>query len=291
MVRTFAASMIAGAALFAGSAWAAETPSSLGQGPGSMNGPAAPQAPQRPQRVASPYWDDGAASDLPAADIRTVPGAAAAAVQARWEFNESLVDLSNAVRLMQLQQESKPEFVDAITNEKNAYEAMLSARKSALASLRDNAAYMAGEDLRRKVSQQIEDEAFQDKPDPARIEALAKLKLEYSRDNRKLEAAVLEGDQAYVSARQQYMDAGAKVRGIRQQQSMAVLTDSNLIMLRRSVSENRVNKLASAAYLRSAIRARNIALDYATFYRSYDRQPYYTADYWYGNYGRYGYRY
>jgi hypothetical protein len=271
----------------AGQAQTAPTePRPLGQGP------TAPDGPQRPTRVTSPYWNqDASSSDLPAADIRNVPGARAAAVHAKWTYHQSMVDLSNAVRLMQLQMDSRPDFVAALTEEKSAYEAMQTARKNALAPLRDNAAYSAGEELGVAVSKQIEDERFEDKPDQARIDALAKLKLEYVKDNRKLEVAVLEGDQDYVSARQRYLDAGAKVRELRRQQSMSVLTDDTLIAMRRNVAESRVNSLVAAAYLRESIRARNIALDYAAFYETYNRQPYYTAGYWYANYGAYGYRY
>lgn len=287
MARTFATGLVAAAMIVVSAAVGAEPPPSLGQGP---IPPQSPEEPARAQRVVSPYWENGQGSDLPAADIRVVPGAAAAAVQARWQYNESLVELSNAVRLMQLQMESRPEFVDALDAERKAYDAMEEARRNALAPLRENAAYIANEDLRQRITQQIEDEAFKDKPDQARIEALAKLKLDYSIENRKLEAAVLEADEVYQSARRQYLDAGARVRQMRHQQAMAVMTDSTLIQLRRNVSENRINKLASAAYLRSAIRARNIAIDYATYYRSFDRQPhyyytpYYPVDYWHGRY-------
>ncbi len=296
MVRTHVTAWVGVVALFTASAMAqsAEAPPALGRGPGMTQpqGPQGPQVPQRPQRAISPYWNqDEVSSDLPAADIRTVPGAKAAAVQAKWQYHQSMVDLSNAVRLMQLQMESAPEFVDAMTAENNAYDALQRARKDALASLQDNAAYAASESLRRSVSVQIEDETFRDKPGQARIDALARLKLEYVRDNRKLEIAVLDGDQVYVTARQKYLDTGARVRELRRQQSMTVLTDNNLTGLRRSVAENRVNRLASAAYLEAAIRARNIAVDYATFYQSYDRRPYYTAGYYYSNYGAYGYRY
>jgi len=258
------------------------TPSSLGEGPGEAR---RPEEPQRPQAV-SPYWQQG--NDSPSAEIRQIPSAAAAAVEARWVFNQTLVDLSNATRLLQTQIEQTPEFAKALREEKSAYDSLAEARRSSLASLLNNPAYAGSEQLRQNLSQQIV-EAFEvDQPDTVRIEAMAKLKMEYGRENRAIEQSVLERDQAYLSARTQYLTAATAVRDLRQKQSMAVATDENLIAIRRQIAEARIAKLASAAFLNSAVRARDYALNYAEFYVQYDRRRYY-APYGYAPiYGRGG---
>ena len=98
-------------------------------------------SPARQVQVSSPYWNQGPsqASDLPAAEIRAVPAAHAAAVQARWTYIQTGTDLSNAVRVMQMQMELRPEYVKAVADEKAAYDALEAARRNALAPLADNA--------------------------------------------------------------------------------------------------------------------------------------------------------
>lgn len=245
-------------------------------------------APNR--QISSPYWNQGqpAASDLPAAEIRAVPAAHAAAVQTRWTYIQTQTDLSNAVRVVQMQQALHPEFVKAVADEKTAYDTLEAARKAALAPLADNAAYNGSEQLRGNLSRQIADEQFQVKPDPTRLMALARLKIEYGRDNRKLEAAVLERDQAYQAAKQRYVDAGQRVLALKREQALAIATDDNLQTLRKQVADARITALATDAYYHSAIIARNGAVDYALLYRGVDIYHGYGVGYPVYGYG-YGY--
>jgi len=248
-------------------------------------------SPARQVQVSSPYWNQGPsqASDLPAAEIRAVPAAHAAAVQARWTYIQTGTDLSNAVRVMQMQMELRPEYVKAVADEKAAYDALEAARRNALAPLADNAAYNGSEQLRSNLTQQIADEQFQIKPDNDRLLALARLKVEYGKDNRKLESAVLERDPAYQAAKQRYVDAGQRVLALKHQQALAIATDDNLVAIRKQYAEARIASLTTGAYYQSALEARNGAVNYALLYRGVD--IYHGNGYYpYGGYG-YGYGY
>ena len=286
-VKTFVAGLtLAGAAIAV-----ADNPA------GPMTRPTDPQnGAAAVNQVRSPFWNGGqqaqqSTSDLPATEIRAVPVAHAQAVQARWTFNQALVDLSNATRILQMQLDMRPEYVKAINDEKTAYDAMEAARKNALSPLADNAAYNGAEQLHTNLVELIADEKDQDTPDPERLAAMAKLKLDYVKDNRKLEASALERDQAYQDARQRYIAAGQHTLDLRHDQMLAIATDDNLQSIRKQVADARVTKLATDAFYESAIRARNIAVDYALLYRGVDIYHGTGNAYGYGGYGYGGYGY
>jgi len=228
------------------------------------------QRDERP-RVVSPYWDRAAEGDSPAADIRAIPPAKAAAVQARWVHNQLLTDLNIATRMLSMDLESKPEYRKTVAEENAAYDAMQSARGNALSGLRNNDAYVAGEQLRGQLSTQIRDLHEETKPDEYRIAAIARLKLAYVADNRKLEADALSRDSAYQDSRRNYLAAAQRVGELRQANALTVAMDTDLTQLRRSVAQSRIDKLVTSAYLSSSVRARNLAINYAAYDRSIDR--------------------
>jgi hypothetical protein len=257
-----------------------QTPQTAGKNP--VEAPAAPVGEMSRDRTGdtgrsrsvSPYW--GETGDLPAEDIRAVPSASAAAVEARWIFNQSMVDLANATRLLTIQIEQEPGFAQALREEKQAYETLAQVRRTALASLLENPSYTGAEQLRMNLSRQIAEEFEQDKPDFVRIDAMARLKLDYGRENRQLEQSVLERDAEHTQARNRYIEAANVVRDLRSRQAMTIATDEGLSDLRRQIAGARITKLAATAYLRGMVQARNLAIDYAQFYRAYDRRPYYS---------------
>ncbi len=243
----------------------ADVPASLGEGPAT----AATRGGER-VRASSPYWNGGSASnaaDFPAADIRAVAPARATSVAARWTYNQLLVDLSNATRNVLNDLENRQEFRRALADERAAYDAMTESRRKALAPLAGNDSYIAAETLRRNLTEQIKDAHERPKPDAQQIEAMSRLKLSYVADNRKLEQDALERDSEYQSARSRYLNAARVVIEQRQAAAMMISKDDTLRDLRRQVAESRIARLASAAYLDSTVHARDIALNYAAFYR------------------------
>ncbi|MDB5325115.1 MAG: hypothetical protein JWM57_684 [Phycisphaerales bacterium] len=245
-----------------------------------------------PGPASSPYWNAGVTptgqlGDTPAADIRAVPAARAVAVRTRWQFNQGLFDLNNATRLVRMTMDRQPDYVKAQADEKAAYDAMETARTAALADLNNNPAYVASEGLRANVSKMIADEQFAPKPDPIALEAMAKLKLQYVKDNRKLELAALERDSNFQDARKRYVEASRRVADYRDAQAIAIASDDTLQSLRKSVADARIEKLAAQAYFASSIVAQYNAVEYALRYRSVDIYHGYGNG-GYAGYGGYG---
>ena len=266
----------------------------LGQGPATPAAPTQPSANQTANNgggmasgVSSPYWNQS--SDLPAADIRAVPPAVAQAVQAKWTFNQTQDDLSYALRVNQMQFDLRPDVVAAVREERAAYDNLQKERARALSSLNDNAAYTGANQLQANLTQQIADERDADHPNPDRLSGMATVRLNYVQDNRKLEASVLARDDGYQKARQRYIEAATRVREMRQAEALAVMTDPNLTSLRRQVADARIAKLTTAAYRDATLGARNVALDYAGYYRrtGYLNNGFLTG--YYGGYPYYGY--
>lgn len=240
----------------------------------------------------TPYWNPssgtGPLGDMPAADIRNVPVAYANAVRTRWTFNQSLFDLNNATRLVRMTMDRQPDYKQAQADEKAAYEAMEKARNEALADLRNNPAYNASEGLKMNVNDMIADEAAAKKPDETKLAAMAKLKLQYGRDSRKLEVAALERDANYQDARKRYVAAAQRVADFRDAQTMAIATDDTLQSLRKAIADARIEKHAARAFYDSSLIAQTNAVNYALNYRRVDV----NHGYGYGaGYGPYNYGY
>ncbi|MBC7784356.1 MAG: hypothetical protein H7144_11000 [Burkholderiales bacterium] len=243
----------------------AAEPERLGTGPTT-------ETTDRP-RVQSPYWNpsnSGPLGDLPAADIRAVPPARAAAVQSKWTYFQLRSDLNNATRSAVLALESSADYKQARADQTAAWEAMSAARQTALSGLQTNAAYQAAESLRTQLTQQIQDLHQNPGIDSERIIAAAKVKLAYMSDNRKLETDALARDTSYQDARQRYIAASKRVHELNEANTLAIANDENLQSLRKSIAGARIAHLSTDAYLDSIIRARNIAVNYAEYYRDLD---------------------
>lgn len=271
--------------LIAGGVFAAE-PARLGAGPKPFDPSTEPSTAPVPEndqgRVVSPFWNRPLDGEFPAADIRAVPPAAARATEARWVHIQLTNDLRLAARMLSMELESKPEYKKAVAAEAEAWQAMQAARGQALSGLQNNDAYLAGESLRQQLTEQIKDLYFEEEsPDEERIIAMARLKLSYVSDNRRLEVDALARDKSFQDARQKYVAAAQRVRELREANALTVAMDDSLIALRRGVAETRIAKLSAQSYLKSARYARDYATNYAAYYRSVDRYRPYAYNGWY----------
>lgn len=234
------------------------------------------------RKAFTPFWNRPVQGDLPAADIRTVPAAAARATEAKWVHQQLTHDLRLATRTKVMQLESQPEYRQALAEEASAWENLQNARQRALAGLSNNDAYQASLNLRHQLSEQIKDLYFEsEKPDLDRIYAMAHLKLTYVADNRRIETDALARDSDYQQARARYVAAAQRVRALREANALAVASDESLISLRRAVAQTRIEKLSAQSYLKEAKYARDLALNYAGYYRSIDRYRPTVYEGWY----------
>ncbi len=225
-------------------------------------------------RVETPYWGGNSLSaplgDLPATDIRAVPPAKAAAVQAKWTYFQLQSDLSNATRMLVNKLERDPEYKKALAEETDAWNKMQSAREIALAELQSNDSYVAGNHLRELMNEQLADLHDQEKPDHNRIVATALVKMSYTSDNRRLETQLLNNSSSYQEARKNYISAARRTSDMRDQVALAVAEDDSLRDLRKQIGQARIAHLSTDAYLKGTIDAANIAIKYARFHRGYD---------------------
>lgn len=267
-----------GLGMLIGSGLLLAEPPRLGTGPvppssNPSSARATPQTASEPEeKVLTPFWNRPVEGDLPAADIRLVPPAAARATEAKWVHQQLAHDLRLATRTRLMQLESQPEYRQAVAEEASAWENMQTARTRALAGLSNNDAYLASLNLRHQLSEQIKDLYFEsEKPDLERIYAMAHLKLAYVSDNRRLENDALTRDADYQKARSRYLAAAQRLRELRDANALSIAGDESLISLRRAVAQTRIAKLSALSYLKEAKQARDLALDYAGYYRSVDR--------------------
>ena len=281
-------------------AWAAAAVlvgTSLASAAEPASGPSSAPAGQSGQGgMSSPYWNNQNGQDQnqqagsATQDIRALPPAKANQVKTKWSFYQRLDDLDYALRVVRLRMNMQPEYMGALNDQKSAYQAAESARGKALATLNDNPAYTGAEKLRSNLTAQIADEREASKPDESKLAAMAKLKVDYARDNRKLEQSVLEQDQAYQDARRKSMEASQRVADFEKTQAYVIATDDMLTGMRHAVADARIDKLTAAAYYDSLIVARDLSLDYSEGYR--DAYRYRDTSYGYGyGYGDYGYGY
>lgn len=236
--------------------------------------PTQPQPPARPAggSMGTPFWNQNQ-SDLPAADIRAVAPARMQATAARWAYKNAQLQLSGTLRDMRIALEESDNWRNAVAAEEEAYRALKTARESALAGFVNNADYQANEKLAHRLTLQLEEAhaAPREYRDQARIDALARVKVQTLSSNRELERDALARDEAYQSALKRYVEAGQKLASMRREFSTMVRNDDTLREIRNQIAELRIARLATQAYLESTVRARNIAVNYSAWYRSHDR--------------------
>lgn len=218
--------------------------------------------------VSSPYWNEGRRStdsdvSSPSAEIREVPAARAQAVHARYSWYQAQTDLYNTLRLKIQEYNSSPEYKAALLEQSEAWDAYALARTKTVEGLIKDPAYSANQMLREKLSNQIADAYEAPRPDTSAIHAMSSLKLNFAAQNRKLETSLLDRDTDYKSAQQHYRAAAAKVRELDEKRAMMIATDPTLSAMRQAIAQAHIDTMTTSAYLDSALRARDIAIDYA----------------------------
>ena len=275
-------------------------PLRLGQGttqPGSATAPTQPGGPQGPDQpeVMSPYWQgdgqgnrgqgSGQDSNLPAADIRAVAPAHAAAVAAKWTYRRAERDLTRMFIDLDRAFEQSDDFTQAAQAERDAWDAFKQARTKALEALSNDPVYQANEKLRTQLTEQIKDLQASPTPDMERVVAMSSLKLDYGAPNRKMEQAALAQDDGVKNARQNYAQAAAKLRDLRQRHDREVASNQDVRAIQRNIEDLRIARLVTDAYFQSTLQARRIAVEYAYDYRGIDRYRPVYSPYGYGGYG------
>lgn len=238
-------------------------------------------------------------SDYPAVEVQSVPPAAAAAAAARMRSDFARREVQRVVDTLRQDLASSREYVAAMAEEREAYAAYDAERKRVLDHLSDDAQYAALAGLTARLGNEIRNahpgsDATTDQW--AALVPAASMKLSYAQGARQLEMSALAGDEQVRAAWDRLVAAGQRVHALRADMDRAVRRDEQFLAARKSYEDARIASVASAALLRSALVARDVALDYYRYLYRTERffygPDYIAADplgYPYGY--RYGYGY
>ena len=256
--------------------------------------------------------------DFPSAEIHDAVVANARAATARAMYRRAESVLHAGVRDAVRGFEQSRELREAQAAEDRAYEALQDARREALRDVVDQPKYQAMQDLRETLTQRIADRregaAMAMAPPPVAaaapaarlvstnevrpragddVLAMASLKLRVGADARELERGALADNDKVRRAREDLVEASAKVAELRENFDRTLRTNEDLRQARAELEDARIARVTAETYLKGADLAAGRALDFAYYLHRYDYYRYRPYDYGYGyGYGnRYGYPY
>ena len=252
--------------------------------------------------------------DFPSAEVHDAVVANTRAATARAMYRRAESSLHAGVREAVREFEQSRELREALAAEDRAYEALQDARREALRDVVDQPKYQAMQDLRETLTQRIADRREGAAPAPAvaaaapatrlvstaevkpragdDVLAMASLKLRVGTDARELEREALADNDRVRRAREDLVEASAKVAELRASFDRTLRTNEDLRQARAELEDARVARVTAETYFKGANLAAGRALDFAYYLHRYDYYRYRPYDYGYGYGGnRYGYPY
>ena len=224
----------------------------------------------------------------PAAELRALPGARAAAVAADAEQRRAQTDLNNAIADIHRTFSRSAEMIAAQIEEHDAWQALQAAEDKALAQIKDDETYKAAVELRDRLGRDIQDQHAKPNSTTERLLAMATVKLSFAASTTAMEAAALSADPQVNVARQRLVDAGKHLAALNQQLDDAVRSSQQVLLARKQLDDARIAALATDAAYIEATRVARAALDFS--YHVYDypypyavNTPYYGGGYSYGS--------
>jgi hypothetical protein len=229
----------------------------------SSSGPSTPQQNTGDDhRVFAPYNQQG---DYPSRDLRDWVFANAHAATSRAIFSRAENDLAAAFSRAQRSFEHSKAYVEAVADEKDAYDAYNVARQKAMADLYDDPKYHELLRLRDQLTEKIAIRRANKDASKDEILALATLKMEYASDARSMESAILSGDAKLAEARKRMMAASQKTVQMRADHDDALRDNPQILAARENLEDARISLITSQAYLNGSYIAGAQALDYAYY--------------------------
>ena len=185
--------------------------------------------------------------------------------------------------------EQSKEYIDAVTAEKQAYDAYNAQRNKALQSVVADPNYRAALRLRDETGDKLAGLRATHKGELPRevLLTMASLKLQYASDAHAIEAAALDKDESLQSARRKMVEATAKVTAMRNSFDVSIRSNPQILLARRNLEDSRVALITAEAYLNGAALAGSIATDYSYYRHRWDGLAGPQLGYGYG----YGYGY
>jgi hypothetical protein len=292
-----------GVMLCASAAWSQSRPNAPGPGGAYQPPPPAPQPmqpgqppPQQQQQQQqmqplppaefqpTSYYPESYGTDYPRAEVNAVAPALVRVVVARAQLRRAESGLNLAILEMRKAFERSRDYVAAINDERDAWDAYVAARAKAMRSLQNDASYVASVNLKQTLASQLDDLRRDSKKLTDQMLAMAQVKMGYASTASQMEAAAVGADPDVQNARQRLRTASARVSDLRAQFDQNVRISPQVLDARHNLDDARIAHLATDAYFWATLDTANVALDYSYYLHRYD---YYK----YASYGYYGYNY
>lgn len=217
----------------------------------------------------------------PAYEVNNWVGAQARAATARMLFRQAEMELSGAFRAAQRQFELSPEWKQATSAERAAFDALLASRRRATQGLMNDQKYQRLIALHTDAAERLAQGRASKSLSPAEILAMATLKMHYATDMRHMEADAMADEPSVKDAQDKLIAAGQKITEMRAAHEEGLRRNPEILAARRMLEDARIAKITAETYARGTTIAGTIALDYAYWsnrhnygYGYYD--PYYA---------------
>ncbi|HMB95871.1 MAG TPA: hypothetical protein VKK61_07515 [Tepidisphaeraceae bacterium] len=220
---------------------------------------------------------------FPAAELRALPAARAQASAAAAELRRAESDLNNAVA--DVHRSFSIQLRQGEADEREAYDALVSAREKAIAGLKQDDSYKALLSLRQRLADQIEQRSAT--APQGTLFALATVKLSYSITATAMEVAAIASDPHVTDARDRPLVAGQEVAKLNDQLDAATHNSQAVLAARKNLEDARIAAVASDSFYQEAAKVANVSMDYAYYLRNHP----YPEDVYspYGGYPQFGY--
>jgi hypothetical protein len=208
----------------------------------------------------SPY-----AGDYPSRDLSNWVFANAHAATARALFSRAENDLAASFKRAQHNFERSKGYVQATSEEKDAYDGYIAARGKALHELSEDPKYVELLKLRDDLSDKIAIKRAEKDASKIEILAMAELKMEYASDARSMESIVLSNNTELADARKHMIAASQKTVQMRNDFDESLRDNPQILAARENLEDARVALITSQAYLNGSSIVSSAALDYAYY--------------------------
>lgn len=162
-------------------------------------------------------------------------------------------------------------------------------RRAALEPLEDDDRYRALVALERQLEMQIGEEHRAPDRDMSQIRAMSELALDYSRERRALEEEQLARGATLTAAPTRLREITDELRDMEDRWDRELRNNQQLVALRDQIQQLRIEYLAAGGFYDSAVRAADIATDFAYFNSVMQSDLLSYSPYGYGHSYPYGY--
>ena len=246
--------------------------------------PTRPAADNRPE-IGSPFWgqpdraerpaprdrdsDDGRdesfSEAFPTGLAADVPDARERYVTLKWSYQTAKQRLADRNDDLRREFVASDDYRELQREIEQAQADLQEARAAALAPLADDSDYRAAGEVYDNLQDQIRAAHDNGNADPAAIRGQSELALRYANQRAAKERDLIEASTAVRSAQDRLAELGRRQAELETRFEATARNDDRVRQLRDEIENLRIGYLAAGARLDSAVRAANIAADFAYF--------------------------